>query len=50
MSDFRVKSDAVDVDAITRQIRERIREKRGNGVTYSGRAHMEFDEEDESLD
>jgi len=33
MSDFRVKSDAVDVDAIMRQIRERIREKRGTDYT-----------------
>jgi len=33
MSDFRVKSDVVDVDAIMRQIRERIREKRGADYT-----------------
>ena len=33
MSDFQVKSDAVDVDAIMRQIRARIREKRGADYT-----------------
>jgi len=33
MSDFQVKSDAVDVDAIMRQIRARIREKRGTDYT-----------------
>ena len=33
MSDFQVKSDAVDVDAIMRQIRARIREKRGVDYT-----------------
>ena len=33
MSDFQVKSDAVDVDAIMRQIRSRIREKRGVDYT-----------------
>ena len=35
MSDFQVKSDAVDVDAIMRQIRARIREKRGVDYTES---------------
>lgn len=33
MSDFQVKSDTVDVDAIMRQIRARIREKRGADYT-----------------
>ncbi|MCR4373392.1 MAG: hypothetical protein NUW22_00920 [Acidobacteria bacterium] len=33
MNDFQVKSDAVDVDAIMRQIRARIREKRGADYT-----------------
>lgn len=33
MSEFQVKSDAVDVDAIMRQIRARIREKRGADYT-----------------
>ena len=33
MSDFQVKSNAVDVDAIMRQIRARIREKRGADYT-----------------
>jgi hypothetical protein len=33
MNDFQVKSDAVDVDAIMRQIRARIREKRGTDYT-----------------
>jgi hypothetical protein len=33
MSDFQVKSDAVDVDSIMRQIRARIREKRGTDYT-----------------
>jgi hypothetical protein len=33
MSDFQVKSDAVDVDAIMRQIRARIHEKRGADYT-----------------
>ena len=33
MSDFQVKSDAVDVDAIMRPIRARIREKRGADYT-----------------
>jgi hypothetical protein len=35
MSDFQVKSDTVDVDAIMRQIRARIREKRGTDYTES---------------
>lgn len=33
MNDFQVKSDAVDVEAIMRQIRARIREKRGADYT-----------------
>ena len=33
MNDFQVKSDAVDVDAVMRQIRARIREKRGVDYT-----------------
>ena len=33
MSDFQVKADAVDVEAIMRQIRARIREKRGVDYT-----------------
>ena len=33
MSDFTVKSDAVDVEQIMRQIRSRIREKRGVDYT-----------------
>jgi len=33
MNDFQVKSDTVDVDAIMRQIRARIREKRGADYT-----------------
>src|SRR5687768_10653784 len=35
MNDFQVKSDTVDVDAIMRQIRARIREKRGVDYTES---------------
>ena len=33
MSDFKIRSDSIDVEQIMRQIRSRIREKRGVDYT-----------------
>ena len=40
MADFNVKSDAVDVDEIMKQIRTRIREKRGVDYTEADLQHL----------
>ena len=50
MADFNVRSDAVDVDDIMRQIRARIREKRGVDYTEADLKHLANIKLEEFLD